>query len=67
MKKEPAEKGRWIIEKVGMFPYNIVETNKSKVVRVVCFSISLIWFLIVMAIFTPYFIYLMFQTIYEDI
>lgn len=33
MKKHPQEKGKWIFEKLGFLPYNLVEKNKNKTIR----------------------------------
>ena len=66
MKKHPIEKGKWIIEKLGMMPYNLVEKHKSKVVRKIGLFLCLIWLPIVMTPFIPYFLYNMIEVILHD-
>lgn len=65
-KKHPIENGKWIIEKLGMMPYNLVENHKSKTVRKIGLFLCLIWLPIVMTPFIPYFLYNMVEVILHD-
>jgi|TARA_R110002020_G_scaffold384449_1_gene595432 hypothetical protein len=66
MKENPIKKGRWIIDKIGMFPYNLVKNHKNKNIRKVCYLLLLIWMPIVLTPFIPYFFYNMVEVILHD-
>jgi hypothetical protein len=66
MKKHPIEKGRWIIEKLGMMPYNLVANHRNSIVRKIGLFLCLIWLPIVMTPFIPYFLYNMIEVILHD-
>lgn len=66
MKKHPIEKGKWIFEKLGMLPYNLVENHKNKIVRKLGLLAVLVWLPIVMTPFIPYFLYNMIEVILHD-
>ncbi len=66
MKKHPIEKGKWIFEKIGLAPYNLIENHKSKIVRKIGLAFCLIWLPIVLTPFIPYLIYNMIEVMLYD-
>jgi hypothetical protein len=66
MKKHPIEKGRWIFEKLGMLPYNLVENHKNKIVRKLGLLAVLVWLPIVVTPFIPYLLYNMIEVLLHD-
>jgi hypothetical protein len=55
MKKR--DTGRFIIEKIGGFPFSLVRNNRSRPLKVAVLLFNFFWFVIVMTIFIPYFLY----------
>ena len=63
----PREKGSFIIEKIAMFPYTLVENNPSKKLRQIMFVISFFTLVVIMTPLIPYFIYLMVSEMLSDV
>lgn len=61
------EISRFIIEKIGMFPYNLVENNNNKLLRISMFLLGIITLILTMVLFFPILIVLMIGEILEDV
>tara|TARA_R110000868_G_scaffold27669_2_gene104704 strand:+ start:306 stop:530 length:225 start_codon:yes stop_codon:yes gene_type:complete len=57
---------RFIIEKIGGFPFSLVRNNKSRPLKVAVLFFNFFWFVIIMTIFIPYFFYAMTMEIIND-
>ena len=66
MKKHQTEKGKWIFEKLGMLPYNLVENHKNKIVRKLGLLAAFVWLPIVVTPFIPYLLYNMIEEMLHD-
>ena len=64
MKKK--DTGRFIIEKIGGFPFSLVRNNRSRPLKVAVLLFNFFWFIIVMTIFIPYFLYEMMMDTIND-
>jgi hypothetical protein len=64
--KRPIEKGEWIINKLGMAPYNLVENHNNKIVRKIGMFVSFLWLPLVMTPFIPYFLYNILEELLYD-
>jgi hypothetical protein len=57
---------RFIIEKIGGFPFSLVRNNRSRPLKVAVLFFNFFWFIIIMTIFIPYFFYAMTMEIIND-
>ena len=57
---------RFIIEKIGGFPFSLVRNNRSRPLKVAVLFFNFFWFVIIMTIFLPYFFYAMTMEIIND-
>lgn len=63
----PREKGKFIVDKIAMFPYAIVKNNPNKKIRVLMFLLSFFTLVIIMTPLIPYFLYIMVYEIFLDV